>query len=77
VTDVRFPQLSREEPDAEGVLATWFVRDGDHVAEGQLIAEVMVNKVSIEVLAPEGGEIHLLVTEEQAVRQGDAIARLS
>jgi hypothetical protein len=36
VTDVRFPQLSEEQPDAEGVLATWFVSDGDQVATGQL-----------------------------------------
>jgi pyruvate/2-oxoglutarate dehydrogenase complex dihydrolipoamide acyltransferase (E2) component len=75
VTDVRFPQLS-EEPDAEGVLATWFVSDGDQVTSGQLLGEVMVEKVSGEVLAPAAGRVRLLVAEDQAARQGVAIARV-
>jgi pyruvate/2-oxoglutarate dehydrogenase complex dihydrolipoamide acyltransferase (E2) component len=76
VTDVRFPQLSKEQPDAEGVLATWFVSDGDQVASGQLLGEVMVGKVSGEVLAPAAGQVHLLVAEDQTTRQGVVIARV-
>jgi pyruvate/2-oxoglutarate dehydrogenase complex dihydrolipoamide acyltransferase (E2) component len=76
MTEVLFPRLSQEHPDAEGALATWFVANGDHVAEGQLIAEVMVDKVSGEVTAPAAGRIHLLVAEEQTARQGDAIAQV-
>jgi pyruvate/2-oxoglutarate dehydrogenase complex dihydrolipoamide acyltransferase (E2) component len=76
VTDVRFPQLSQEQPDAEGVLATWFVSDGDQVASGQLLGEVMVEKVSGEVLAPATGRVRLLVAEDQPARQGVVIARV-
>ena len=76
MTDVRFPQLSQEQPDAEGVLATWFVGDGDQVASGQLLGEVMVEKVSGEVLAPAAGRVRLLVAEDQTVRQGVVIARV-
>jgi pyruvate/2-oxoglutarate dehydrogenase complex dihydrolipoamide acyltransferase (E2) component len=76
MTDILFPRLSHEQADAEGALATWFVADGDHVAEGQLVAEVMVDKVAAEVSAPAAGQIHLLVAEEQTVRQGDAIAQV-
>jgi pyruvate/2-oxoglutarate dehydrogenase complex dihydrolipoamide acyltransferase (E2) component len=76
VADVLFPQLSEEEPTAEGVLATWFVSDGEQVASGQLLGEVMVDKVSGEVVAPAAGHIRLLVAEEQAARQGDVIARV-
>jgi pyruvate/2-oxoglutarate dehydrogenase complex dihydrolipoamide acyltransferase (E2) component len=76
MTDILFPRLSQEQPDAEGALATWFVADGDHVAKGQLVAEVMVDKVSGEVTAPADGRIHLLVAEEQTARQGEAIAQL-
>jgi pyruvate/2-oxoglutarate dehydrogenase complex dihydrolipoamide acyltransferase (E2) component len=76
MTDILFPRLSQEQPDAEGALATWFVADGDHVAEGQLIAEVMVDKVSGEVTAPAAGRIHLLVAEEQTARQGEPIAHV-
>jgi pyruvate/2-oxoglutarate dehydrogenase complex dihydrolipoamide acyltransferase (E2) component len=76
VTDVRFPQLSQEQPEAEGVLATWFVSDGDQVASGQLLGEVMVEKVSGEVLAPATGRVRLLVAEDQTARQGVVIARV-
>jgi pyruvate/2-oxoglutarate dehydrogenase complex dihydrolipoamide acyltransferase (E2) component len=76
VAEVLFPQLSEREPDAEGVLATWFVSDGDQVASGQLLGEVMVEKVSGEVLAPAAGRVHLLVSEDETARQGEVIARV-
>lgn len=76
MTDVVFPALSEENPDAEGVLVTWFVSDGSAVAADQLIAEVQVDKVSAEVNAPVAGTVRLLVKEEEAVRQGTPIARV-
>ncbi len=76
MTDVVFPPLSAERPEAEGVLATWFVADGEHVRVDQLIAEVQVDKVSAEVPAPVSGTIHLLVGEDEAVVQGTPIARI-
>jgi pyruvate/2-oxoglutarate dehydrogenase complex dihydrolipoamide acyltransferase (E2) component len=76
VTDVLFPPLSKETPDAEGVLTTWFVTEGATVAADQLIAEVQVDKVSAEVPAPAGGVVHLLVDEEATVPQGVPIARI-
>jgi pyruvate/2-oxoglutarate dehydrogenase complex dihydrolipoamide acyltransferase (E2) component len=76
VADVFFPQLSEKDPTVEGVLATWFVSDGDQVASGQLLGEVMVDKVSAEVIAPAAGHIRLLVAEEQIARQGDVIAHV-
>ena len=76
MTDVLFPPLSKDTPDAEGVLATWFVGDGTTVAADQLLAEVQVDKVSAEVPAPVGGVVHLLVPEEETVKQGAPIARI-
>ncbi|MEO7131012.1 MAG: lipoyl domain-containing protein [Dermatophilaceae bacterium] len=76
MTEVAFPPLSKETPDAEGVLSTWFVSDAATVAADQLIAEVQVDKVAAEVVAPVGGVIHLLVAEEAVVRQGAPIARI-
>ncbi|HEX2894641.1 MAG TPA: lipoyl domain-containing protein [Marmoricola sp.] len=75
-TVVPFPALSKETPDAEGVLATWFVAEGSTVVPDQLLAEVQVDKVAAEVPAPSGGVVHLLVTEESVVRQGEPIARI-
>ena len=77
MADVLFPRLSEKEPTAEGVLATWFVGDGEQVASGQLLGEVMVDKVSGDVVAPTAGRVRLLVTEDQAVRQGDVIAEVT
>ncbi len=76
MTEVSFPALDETRPDTEGVLATWYVGDGEIVAAGQLLAEVQVDKVDAEVTAPAGGTIHLLVGEDDAVRQGAPIARI-
>lgn len=76
MSEVPFPPLSKENPDAEGVLATWYVADGATVAADQLIAEVQVDKVSAEVLAPSAGTVRLLVEEEATVKQGAPIARI-
>jgi pyruvate/2-oxoglutarate dehydrogenase complex dihydrolipoamide acyltransferase (E2) component len=46
------------------------------VTADQLLAEVQVDKVSAEVVAPAAGVVHLLVEEEATVRQGAAIARI-
>jgi pyruvate/2-oxoglutarate dehydrogenase complex dihydrolipoamide acyltransferase (E2) component len=76
VTDVPFPSLSAERPDAEGVVSTWFVADGEAVTAGQLLAEVQVDKVAVEVPAPVGGVVRLLVAEDVAVTQRAVIARI-
>lgn len=76
MTEVVFPTMSTEDEDAEGVVATWFVRDGETVAQDQIIAEVQVDKVSAEVPAPRAGTVRLLVDEEAVVRQGQPIARI-
>ena len=76
MTDVTFPALSKDSPEAEGVVSTWFVRDGEEVRADQLLAEVQVDKVAAEVPAPRGGHVHLLVEEEATVTQGTPIARI-
>ncbi len=72
---VHFPAISKD-PNAEGVLATWFVRTGERVNAGHIIAEVMVDKVSMDIEAPVAGVVRLLCDEEATVRQGDAIAEV-
>ena len=76
MTDVPFPTLSKESPGTEGVLATWFVVEGEAVVADQLLAEVQVDKVSAEVTAPVSGSVHLLVAEDDPVVQGVPIARI-
>ena len=69
------PTLS-EDVD-EGVVVTWFVVPGAVVGEGDLVAEVQVEKVSEEVRAPAGGRlVETLVEPGGIVRQGAPIAVL-
>ncbi|MEZ5192315.1 MAG: lipoyl domain-containing protein [Nocardioides sp.] len=64
VTDVLFPAMSQDNPDATGVLATWYARDGEQVTEGQLVAEVpRMDKVDADVVAPATGTLRLAVAE--------------
>ncbi len=74
--DVRFPVLSRNDSELDGVVATWFVSEGQVVQKDQLIAEVQVEKVSAEVVAPISGQITFLANEQEVVHQGSAIARI-
>jgi pyruvate/2-oxoglutarate dehydrogenase complex dihydrolipoamide acyltransferase (E2) component len=76
MTEVLFPSLSKDSPQAVGVLTTWFVPEGATVSADQLIAEVQVDKVAAEVVAPVAGVVHLLVDEEASVVQGAPIARI-
>jgi pyruvate/2-oxoglutarate dehydrogenase complex dihydrolipoamide acyltransferase (E2) component len=75
-TDVVFPALSQEDPTGEGVIGTWFALDGETVTEGQLIAEVQVDKVSADVEAPASGVLRHLVPEEGATNQGAVIGHI-
>jgi pyruvate/2-oxoglutarate dehydrogenase complex dihydrolipoamide acyltransferase (E2) component len=72
---ITFPEMSND-PEADGVLATWFVNTGEPVKAGQVIAEVMVDKVSVDIEAPVDGVITCLVEEEGVAKQGQEIARI-
>jgi len=72
---ISFPEMSND-PEADGVVATWFVKTGETVKAGQVIAEVMVDKVSVDVEAPVDGVITCLVEEEGVAKQGQEIARI-
>ena len=76
MSEVLFPELSTQNPDSEGVVATWFVHDGESVNVDQLLAEVQVDKVSVEVPAPQAGVVTLLVEEGATVTQRTPIARV-
>lgn len=74
MTEVVFPTLDEDAPDAQGVLATWFVDEGVTVRVGQLLAEVQVAKVSGEIAAPRSGVIRRKIGEGDVVRQGTVVA---
>jgi len=74
-TEITVPVLSEE--DEEGMVVTWFVTPGAAVREGDLLAEVQVEKAITEVRAPVAGRIaEILVPPGGIVRQATPIAVL-
>jgi pyruvate/2-oxoglutarate dehydrogenase complex dihydrolipoamide acyltransferase (E2) component len=61
----------------ESSISTWFFADGDRVEQGDLIAEVMYEKSTNELLAPASGTLEILVAAEEAVANGQLVARIA
>ena len=71
--EVLMPHLAEEVE--EGVVVTWFVEAGASIREGDLLAELQVQKVSSELRAPFSGRVEkLLVEPGGVVAQGAPIA---
>jgi pyruvate/2-oxoglutarate dehydrogenase complex dihydrolipoamide acyltransferase (E2) component len=72
VTDILMPALSPTME--EGTLAKWYVKVGDKVSSGDVIAEIETDKATMEVEAVDEGVIEALLvaegTEEVKVRRG-------
>ena len=61
----------------EGFIANWFVHEGDSVTSGQVLGELMVEKASVEVAAPQSGTIDkVLVARGDVVTRGAVLAEL-
>ncbi|MCU6480920.1 pyruvate/2-oxoglutarate dehydrogenase complex dihydrolipoamide acyltransferase (E2) component [Arthrobacter silviterrae] len=73
MNEVLFPMMTGDASEP-GVLATWYVADGDAVAEKHLLAEVAIDKVDAEIYAPVAGTVRLRVQEGDEVAQGAVIA---
>jgi pyruvate dehydrogenase E2 component (dihydrolipoamide acetyltransferase) len=56
---ILMPQLSPTME--EGKLATWHVKEGEHVRSGDVVAEIETDKATMEVEAPEDGTIEKLL----------------
>ena len=64
------------EDDLEGVITAWLFDDGDRVAAGDVVAEVMVEKAQYEITAGDSGVLSIRVAVEVPVKPGDVIAEL-
>ena len=62
--------------DEEAVLVGWLAHDGAVVAEGVVIAEIMVDKVTIDVAAPASGRLTIVTPVDARVHLGDVIAKI-
>ncbi|RLF90668.1 dihydrolipoyllysine succinyltransferase [Thermococci archaeon] len=70
--EVKVPRTTKEEK--KGVLLHWYKNDGDFVKEGEEIAEIMIEKVTLHIKAPAKGKLRILVKENEEVSQEQVIA---
>jgi 2-oxoisovalerate dehydrogenase E2 component (dihydrolipoyl transacylase) len=53
----------------EAEILKWLVKEGDEIKEGQMVAEVMTDKVTTEIPAPFSGKLEKILAQEGAVVQ--------
>jgi pyruvate/2-oxoglutarate dehydrogenase complex dihydrolipoamide acyltransferase (E2) component len=63
------------EDDETAVVVNWFAREGRRVEADETICEIQIEKVSIDVPAPVGGELVEIELEEDAeLGRGETLA---
>ena len=62
--------------DEEAVLVGWLAQDGASVEAGEVVAEVMVEKVTIDIEAPVSGRLVIVTPVGAAVHLGDVLATI-
>jgi pyruvate/2-oxoglutarate dehydrogenase complex dihydrolipoamide acyltransferase (E2) component len=73
--EVRMPDFGGDAHEA--TIVAWHKRAGDAVASGELLVEVMTDKVNIEVEAPATGVVaEILHADDETVATGVVIARI-
>ncbi|PLR78764.1 dihydrolipoyl dehydrogenase [Bacillus sp. V3-13] len=61
----------------EATIATWAVSEGEHVKKDQVIADIMTEKITVEVVSPDDGRIESILKKEgETVQVGESLATL-
>ena len=59
----------------DGTVVAWYVDEGDHVVQGEVLAEVETEKVETDLEAPCAGVVaQILVDEDETVDVGTVLA---
>ncbi|MBV9120106.1 MAG: biotin/lipoyl-binding protein [Chloroflexi bacterium] len=75
ILDLKMPEMG--EGVTEGTIAAWLKQPGEEVQEGEIIAELMTEKVNVEFPSPASGKVVELLHEEgDVVKKDQIIARL-
>jgi 2-oxoglutarate dehydrogenase E2 component (dihydrolipoamide succinyltransferase) len=74
--DIPLPRLDTAGSDI--TMAAWLKQPGDSIVAGEVIAEVLTDKVNIEIASPVSGVLEaILAREGDTVVEGDPIARVT
>ncbi len=75
ILDLKMPELG--EGVTEGTIAAWLKQPGETIREGEIIAELMTEKVNVEFPSPVSGKlVEVLHEEGDVVKKDQVIARL-
>lgn len=74
--EVTIPEDLWEE-DNEAVITAWLVDNGANVEAGDVIAELMVEKIQHELVAPAGGALSIIKDVDDVVAKGQLVANIS
>ena len=73
--EIPLPKI--ETAGSEITVAAWLKQPGDLVRTGEIIAEVLTDKVNIEIASPVTGVLDaILAREGDTVVEGDVLARV-
>lgn len=71
-TDDVWPEDTDE---SEGVVTNWFVDEGGSIEEGDTIAEIQIEKVTVEIPAPTSGVLsERVLAKNDEFQRGDTLA---
>lgn len=73
-TEVVIPADLWDEDDPSGAQVIWLLDEGAAVRQGEVIAEILVEKVTLELEAPASGRLKRLIEGESVVNRGDTVA---
>lgn len=76
MTEVRVPLDLWAEDDKTGSIVVWLYPDGATVKEGALIAEILVEKTTLELYAPASGILKINVEPEVVIDKGQLVATI-
>jgi pyruvate/2-oxoglutarate dehydrogenase complex dihydrolipoamide acyltransferase (E2) component len=76
MTDITVPEGLWSEADKTGSIVVWLYPDGAEVREGDVVAELMVEKVTFEIEAPASGTLRIAVEPEVPVEMGERLASI-
>jgi len=75
MTDIIVPSdLWTDEGPA--VISSWLYDENDRVQAGSVIAEIMFEKSSFEIIAPASGVLSVLVQAEEEIVRSQCIGRI-
>ena len=72
--DIIVPKVSND--SKVGIIVRWYKEDGDSVEKNEEVAEVMIEKITLRVQAPESGRLKIIKKENEEVKEEEVIGKV-